>query len=79
MFGLEKWIDIIKTANGTSVVVDTCHTIDHGWESMVFKCDDNGNITDGYALDAKWYDSNGEAYEGHLNMIRKWENKGKLD
>jgi hypothetical protein len=36
----------IQSANGIHIAVDTQCTFDHGWETMAFKCDSNGVITD---------------------------------
>lgn len=38
----EKKTDVVKTLSKGYVLVDTCYTIDHGYETMVFKCDSKG-------------------------------------
>ena len=65
--------DVVATKNGQYVAVDTCWTIDHGWETMVFQCNSEGNIESYADLDADWYDSEAEAAEGHVAMIKKWK------
>lgn len=66
---------VVKTRNHGHVAIDTCYTLDHGFETMVFKCDKNGNIIDWSDLDADVYDNSEEAKEGHKEMIKKWKNK----
>lgn len=53
--------------------IDTCFAVDHGWETMVFPCDANHNVTDWGDLDADWYASFEEAQEGHKAMVEKWK------
>ena len=36
----------VRTKGGQYVWVDTCFTLDHGFETMVFPCDERGNVTD---------------------------------
>ena len=33
---------VVKTRGGQYVWVDTCYTLDAGWETMVFPCDERG-------------------------------------
>ena len=68
-----KLTDTIKTKNGRSVVVDTCYTLDHGLETMVFTSDEQGNVTSWTDLDAETYSTSEEAEEGHRQMIEKWK------
>ncbi len=70
-----KLRDVVKTRNCGYVAVDTCYTLDHGFETMVFKCDKNGNIIDWSDLDVDMYDNAEKAEEGHKEMIEKWKNK----
>lgn len=37
------------------VWIDTCDTFDRGWETMVFRCDENGNVLDWMDLDSELY------------------------
>lgn len=68
-----KLTDTIKTKNGRFVVVDTCYTLDHGLETMVFTSDEQGNVTSWTDLDAETYSTPEEAEEGHRQMIEKWK------
>lgn len=35
----------VKTRTRGYVWIDTCYTLDHGWETMVFASDENGNVS----------------------------------
>ena len=67
--------DIIQTRTGKYVYIDTCWTIDHGWETMVFTCDKNGNVTSWVDIDVMIYATKTDADEGHTEMINKWLRK----
>jgi hypothetical protein len=56
-------------------VIDTCFTIDHGNESMVFACDEKGEITDWTDLDCKRGFSTNEMESIHKQMVQKWTDK----
>ncbi len=71
----EKKSDVVKTPMGGYVWVDTCYTLDHGYESMVFKCDKEGNVEDWGNLDMELYDSWGDALIGHDLICAKWGEK----
>ena len=66
---------VIITRSGQYVLIDTCWTLDHGYETMVFECDPNGRVTSWSDLDVAWYHSKEEADIGHANMINKWLKK----
>lgn len=70
-----KLRNVVNTRNHGYVAIDTCYTFDHGFETMVFKCDKNGNIIDWSDLDVDMYDNAEKAEEGHKEMIEKWKNK----
>jgi hypothetical protein len=36
----------VKTRTMGYVWIDTCNTFDRGWETMVFRCDENGKVLD---------------------------------
>lgn len=57
------------------VWIDTNDTIDYGWETMVFKCDENGKVTSWVELDVDRYDDYEEAKEGHERMVSEWKLK----
>lgn len=64
----------IKTKTRGYVWIDTCFTLDHGWETMVFSCDENGNVSSWLDLDYDIYATESQASEGHEEMIEKWKN-----
>ena len=64
----------VKTKTKGYVWIDTSYTLDHGWETMVFESDENGNVSDWMDLDCDIYVTEQQASEGHDEMIRKWEN-----
>ena len=68
----EKKTDVVKTLSKGYVLVDTCYTIDHGYETMVFKCDSKGNVKKWDELDSEWYDTWEEALRGHDHMRSEW-------
>ena len=65
---------IVKTRTRGYVLVDTCYTLDHGWETMVFASDKNGNVSNWSDLDCDVYATNFQASDGHDEMIEKWKN-----
>lgn len=67
-----KYSATVQEPNGNYVWIDTRYTADHGWETMVFKCDDEGNVSDWGELDWNIYDNEEEAIVGHQQMISKW-------
>lgn len=70
-----KQTDIIKTLGGEYVYIDTRYTFDHGWETMVFTCDENGKVTDWCDLDCEIYGTKEQADRGHTEMINRWMHK----
>lgn len=65
------------------VMVSTVYLqIDHGYdgvplwyETMVFKCDAAGKVTDWLELDCERYSTRDEAIEGHGRMVADWITK----
>ena len=53
------------------VWIDTCDTFDRGWETMVFRCDENGNVLDWMDLDSELYINENNAFKGHDEMVEK--------
>lgn len=45
------------------------------YESMVFRCDQDGEITDFTELDFRRYNTEEEARAGHQEMVEKWRTK----
>ena len=65
---------IVETSKGY-VLIDTCDTADHGLETMVFRCTEDGEVQSWRDLDARRYGTIPEAEKGHLDMIEKWRSK----
>ena len=65
---------IVETSKGY-VLIDTCDTPDHGLETMVFQCAEDGEVKNWSDLDARRYATILEAMKGHWNMVGKWRNK----
>lgn len=63
----------VKTRTMGYVWIDTCFTLDHGWETMVFASDKNGKVLDWMALDCDIYATESQASEGHDEMVEKWK------
>lgn len=55
------------------VWIDTCNTFDRGWETMVFRCDENGKVLDWMDLDSELYINENNASKGHDKMVEKWK------
>jgi hypothetical protein len=51
--------------NGKYYYVSSCFTSDHGYETMIFLCDDKGNVLDWSDLYAEWYETEEEMNAGH--------------
>lgn len=64
--------DTILTSLGYAVV-DTRHTVDCGWESMVFRSTEDGKITDGSPLAVDGYIDEDAARAGHQDLINRWK------
>ena len=69
-----KLTKIVKTSKGY-VLIDTCFTLDHGWETIVFACDENGKVDNWQGLDVDIYGSQVAAENGHWQMVEKWQRK----
>ncbi len=50
--------------NGKHYYVSSCYTFDNGYETMIFYCDKNGNVTD-------WNDLYCEHYSDELAMTQR--------
>ena len=55
--------------------ISTNLTWDHGWETMVFSLDPGTRNVDYSEVDVNHYNDETEAFQGHINMIEKWEAK----
>lgn len=60
--------DVVKL-NGNYYYVDSCYTLDHGYETMVFACDSNRNVTDWSDLYCEIYDNRDEMEIRHYEII----------
>lgn len=63
---------ILNQGDNQFVLVDTTQMIDGSFETLVFSCDDEGNILDFKDLDCDSYTSGKEAMCGHQRMIENW-------
>lgn len=63
----------VKTRTMGYVWIDTCDTFDRGWETMVFRCNENGNVLDWMDLDSELYINENNAFKGHDEMVEKWK------
>ena len=64
--------DVVKSASKGYVLVDTRCTPDHGWETMVFKCNQKGTVKNWTDLDCRNYGTQQEANNGHAEIVNKW-------
>lgn len=67
-----KLSTIVRTKGGQYVWVDTCFTLDHEFETMVFPCDERGNVTDWRDLDMHLYPNAESAKMGHELTCKAW-------
>ena len=67
--------DTFMSASGNFYYVDSNNTFDHGYETMVFACNNEGEVTDWKDLDCKRYHSLEEMQAGHKAMVEKWKAK----
>ena len=65
-------IMVEKDKTGQYVQIDTCNTFGAGLETMVFRCDQNGEVKNWEELDDMHYGNVTEATEGHIRMMVKW-------
>ena len=63
----------IVECNNEFYYVDSVFTIDHGLETMVFKCDENGKNVIWNDLYAEWYSNRNEMTNRHNYIIRHLE------
>ena len=76
MFNTPIWGNDPKTAltnivehHGNYYYVDSRYTFDHGYETMIFHCNANGQVTDWCDLYAEWYTSQKEMATRHKQII----------
>lgn len=63
---------ILNHGDNQFILVDTTQMIDGSFETLVFSCDEEGNILDFNDLDCDSYTSKEEAMCGHQRMIENW-------
>jgi len=71
----EGYRDTVKTANGKYLLVDSRDTFDHGYETMVFRCDENGAVDNWLDIDVDTYPTLPDMIKGHVQMINKWKER----
>ena len=64
--------DIVKTNRGY-VLVDSRETFDMGYETMVFKCNERGQVDIWLDIDVARYPTYAEMGKGHACMVDKWK------
>ena len=72
----KKLTDVISWGNGEHYLIDTADIIG-AYETMVFACDEEGNVDDWSDLDCEQYSTWDEAQKGHTDMLNKWIQKGE--
>lgn len=63
-----KLSDVVEH-KGNYYFVDSCYTLDHGYETMIFACDANGNVTDWSDLYCDRYLSEREMVAAHKAIV----------
>lgn len=61
---------VVKAENGKTYCVDTCETYDHGWETMIFRCDEKGHVSDWNDLYCKVYETEDQALSNHAYIAK---------
>lgn len=69
--------NIVKTKDGNYVLIDSRDTFDCGYETMVFRCEENGNVENWLDIDVDRYSTLEEMIDGHTRMIKKWIAQGE--
>ena len=54
---------------GNHYCVDSRYTMDHGYETMIFACDSNGNVTSWSDLYADRYDNAFSMMKAHKKIV----------
>ena len=63
-----KLSDVVEH-KGNYYFVDSCYTLDHGYETMIFPCDKNGNVTNWGDLYCDIYDTESEMVCAHNKIV----------
>lgn len=74
IFNIRKnaFTDVVEV-KGNYYYVDSCCTMDHGYETMVFPCDENGDVTNWGDLYCERYNTAAEMEIGHNMTIANLE------
>ena len=63
----------VVECNDEFYYVDSIFTFDHGLETMVFKCDENGKNVNWHDLYVEWHSNSAEMTDRHNYIIRHLE------
>lgn len=55
--------------NGNYYYIDSCYTPDCGYETMIFHCDENGNVTNWHELYVEYYGNVTEMTIRHNEIV----------
>ena len=69
IFRNDALTDVVEL-DGKFYYIDSCYTLDHGYETMVFPCDSKGNVTDWGELYAEWYDDQPSMERRHSEIVQ---------
>lgn len=64
---------IVKTEDGKLFYVDSTETFDAGFETMVFPCDEDGQVTSWFELYVEHYKNEKEMEQRHKYICRNLE------
>ena len=63
-----KISDVVEY-KGNYYFVDSCYTLDHGYETMIFPCTEEGNVTNWTELYCDIYDTETEMVDAHKAIV----------
>lgn len=63
-----KLSDVVEH-KGNYYFVDSCYTLDHGYETMIFPCTKEGNVTNWCELYCEIYDTETEMQDAHKAIV----------
>ena len=72
-FRKDALTDIVEL-DGKFYYIDSCYTLDHGYETMIFPCDSNGNVTSWNELYVEWYDDESSMITKHGELVNNLRN-----
>ena len=68
----------VQCADGQSVWIDSRETLESGYETMVFPCDNDGNVENWQHIDRKLYNTYEEMQAGHTETVKKWQMQRRI-